>query len=122
MGAHGESDEHVEVQVTKLIGSVVVLGACFGEDLARFEPIALCRSQNGMVLAERPQKFSFSIGGGAAPQFGQHHGGVAQQAAQILDTLPVAAGAQVVHQHGRIEDDEFTHRGSRTRACPRPFS
>jgi len=105
VGARGESDEHVEVQVPEFLRAIAVLGTYFLQDLARFEPISFGGRQNRMVLAERPEEFSFRRGGGGTPEFGQNHGGVADETTQIFDPLPMAAGAQVVDEDGRIEND-----------------
>jgi len=103
--ARGESDEHVEVQVAEFLRGIAVLGAYFLDDLARFEPISFGWGQNRMVLAECSEEFSFRRGCGATPEFGQNYGGVADETAQVFDPLPVTAGAQMVDEDGRIEND-----------------
>ena len=105
MGAHGESNEHVEVQVPEFLRGIGVLGTYFFQNLARFEPISFGWRQNRMVLAKRPEEFSFRRSGGATPEFGQNYGRGADETTQVFDPLPMAAGAQVVDEDGRIEND-----------------
>ncbi len=41
VGSRCQRDEHVEVQVSEFVGSVVMLGAHLGQNLARLQPVPL---------------------------------------------------------------------------------
>ena len=116
MRAGGERDEHVEMQIAELIRCKTAICANFSQYLPRLQPILFRGSQGWMIPAQGPQKFLFRWLHDSTPQLSHDHGRIPDEAVQGLDSPPIMAGAYIIHQNGRVEDDEVTHQGRRMRA------
>jgi hypothetical protein len=114
VGASGERDENVEKQVTQFVRFEAVIGTDFSQYLARLQPILARRSQDRMVSRQTAEEFVFRWSGYAAQQFRKDHRRQANHAVNGFDLLSVAAGANLIHQYGCVEDDDFTHRVRKT--------
>src|SRR5450631_3519227 len=122
MGAGRERDEYVEMKVAQLARSKTAIRANFSQYLARLQPIFFRGSQGRMIPAEGPQKLPFHRLHDSTPQFGHDHGRIPDDPVQGRDTRPKTAGAYIIDQHRRVEDDDVTHRDRRMRACLRTSS
>jgi len=69
-----------------------------------------------MILLESAQELPLRRLAGTTPQFSQHYSRCADETGHRLDPLLMTPGAQMIDKDRGIEDDDFTHRGPRTRA------
>lgn len=104
MGAGGEGDEHVEMQVAELFGRKAVFGIHGTQQLARFDPNLLGGRENAVILRQRNEEFAFGGFGCATPEFGQDDRRRADETADRVEPLLMPAGAQMVDEDRRIED------------------
>src|SRR5690348_12228388 len=97
------------MQIAKLFGRETVFRVHRAQNLARFNPVSLCRRENGVVLRKRRKEFALSSFGGSTPQFGQHDGGCADQAYYRFDPLLVASSAEVIDENRSVKYQDITH-------------
>ncbi len=114
-----ERDEHIKMQVAQLVRREPFIRVNFSQYLARFQPILFRGGQDGMIPLQRPQEFPLRWLRGAAPQLRKDDGRCPDQTGHRFDSLLMAAGAEMIDENRRVEDDEVTHRDPRRRVFPR---
>src|ERR1035438_5309723 len=95
------------MQIAELIRRKTAISANFSQYLPRFQPIVFRGSQGRMIPAQGPQKLLFHRLHDSSPQFGHDYGGIADEPVQGLDSPPIMAGAYIIDQNRRVEDDEI---------------
>ena len=114
MGAGGEGDQDVEVQIAQLVRleSLVVMDSC--EDLPGLKPVVLGGSEDWPALFNCPDKLPVRFGCCPTPKLRQNNGRVSNPSRSMLEPLSVARCALIVDQNRRVEDDDLIHRNRRT--------
>ena len=64
-----ERDQHVKMQIAKLVGRESFVREKFAENLAGFQPVLFGRSQDGMIFLKRSKEFTLVRFRRSAPQF-----------------------------------------------------
>src|ERR1019366_1584507 len=109
MGASGECNQHVEVQITQFAWCETASGMNSCQDIARLQPIFFRGSQNWMISRQSAEEFALGNFGSTTPQLRQDNGRGSDQSGDRSDSLLMTSRSQVIDKDGSVEEDEVTH-------------